>query len=64
MNYIGLKYLFFRRPIDRNISKKLNFLPLYSKNNDYIITGTQLFPIDSNSNPDHIIMENMKQEDF
>ena len=29
IDYIGLKLMFFRRPIDKNIKKKLNFIPLY-----------------------------------
>jgi hypothetical protein len=61
---IGLKFLFFRRPIDNNVDKRLNFLPYYSEEMDYVIKGTQLIPIDSNSNDDHVILENFDIRDF
>ena len=38
--FIGLKFLFFRRPIDNNVNKRLNFMPLYSDEMDYVINGT------------------------
>ena len=53
---IGLKILLFRRPIDNNVHKRLNFIPYYSEYMNYIIKGTQLIPIDSNSNNDHVIL--------
>ena len=37
---IGLKILLFRRPIDNNVNKRLNFLPYYSEDMDYVIKGT------------------------
>jgi hypothetical protein len=53
---IGLKILLFRRPIDNNVNKRLNFIPYYSDDMNYIIKGTQLIPIDTNSNNDHVIL--------
>jgi len=56
MFFIGLKILILRRPIDNNVNKRLNFIPYYSDDMDYVIKGTQLIPIDNNSSNDHIIL--------
>ena len=37
---IGLKFLLFRRPIDNNVNKRLNFLPYYDEDMNYVIKGT------------------------
>ena len=39
LKYIGMKLLLFRRPIDTNNDKQVNFLPFY-KSNNFIIEGT------------------------
>ena len=62
--FIGLKLLFFRRPIDNNVNKRLNFMPLFSDEMDFVIKGTQLIPIDSNSSHDHVTLENFEVRDF
>jgi len=54
--FIGLKILLLRRPIDNNVNKRLNFIPYYSDDMDYVIKGTQLIPIDNNSSNDHVIL--------
>lgn len=56
MLFIGLKILLLRRPIDNNVNKRLNFIPYYSDDMDYVIKGTQLIPIDNNSSNDHVIL--------
>lgn len=56
MFFIGLKILLLRRPIDNNVNKRLNFIPYYSDDMDYVIKGTQLIPIDNNSSNDHVIL--------
>ena len=60
LSSIGLKILLFRRPIDNNVSKRLNFIPLFCGDMNFVIKGTQLIPIDSNSNADHVILENFE----
>lgn len=65
LSSIGLKVLMLRRPIDNNVNKRLNFMPYYNEDKyDYIIKGTQLIPIDSNSNEDYVVLENFSQQDF
>lgn len=56
MFFIGLKILLLKRPIDNNVNKRLNFIPYYSDDMDYVIKGTQLIPIDNNSSNDHVIL--------
>ena len=58
-----MKYLFLRRPIDVNQKNQLNFLPKLNEEN-YIIEGTQIIPIDESSNPDHVILNNFGIDDY
>lgn len=60
LTYIGLKFLLFRRPIDQNVNKRLNFIPYYSEKMNYEVKGTHIIPLDSNSNNDHVILENFQ----
>ena len=63
LSLVGTKFVFLRRPIDKNNKRQVNFLPIF-KEDTYLIKGTQIIPIDLNSNPDHVLMDNFEFSDF
>ena len=63
LSLVGTKFVFLRRPIDKNNKRQVNFLPIF-KEDTYLIKGTQVIPIDLNSNPDHVLMDNFEFSDF
>lgn len=63
LQFIGMKLLLFRRPIEKNkMVQTMNFAP-YCEDN-YLIKGTQIIPIEDKPDSDHIILENFSKNDY